>query len=548
MTERIRRAMAHNVALTLLLTMLVILLLLYQGAKENQFAHQHDNLQMLAEGVSQGGLHYLEALHVDSYRITWIDHAGTVLFDSEVEASTMENHSGRIEFQEAQKGGMGESQRVSHTLSEETLYSAKRLSDGSVIRISSTQASIWALMFSLCRPLLLLGLVIVLTSRFVSGKVAKKLVDPINHLDLEQPLSNTIYGELSPLLSRIHSQNQKIREQMQDILRKKHEIAYITENVADGIVLLNAKGYVVSANKVAVQILGCAEGQHFLECLRDLSFQESLQDALGGKESGCKLCLNERQYALSASPTKVSDADFAVFLYMQDVSEEEKALQQRREFSANVSHELKTPLTTIMGTAEIMASGLVAPSDTQDFAQRIYEEAQRLLRLIQDIIRISRLDEKQHTYSLAPVDLQNVAQTVLGQLQDKARHLGLHLEGKTMPATIQGVEHILHEMVYNLCDNALQYNRPNGMVILRLENSIDGILLSVSDTGKGISQEHLPHIFERFYRVDKSHSSTTGGTGLGLSIVKNGAELHSATVDIQSVPDEGTRITLRFPA
>ncbi len=548
MTGRITKSIIKVSIIILVGSMIVILGVLYDYFIGNQFLEQNDNLNIVTSGVEYNGLEYLKTLKMDKYRITWIDKDGTVLYDSKADISQMENHYNREEFQEAVKGEIGESKRTSSTLSESTLYSAKKIQDGTVIRISTNQLTVLSLVVSMIWPMLIVLFVAIIFAYLYSSRIARKTVAPINNLDLENPFANDVYDELSPLLSRINYQNKEIKGQLERLEQKNNEITYIMENVTDGIVLLNEKGYVVSANKVAKNLLSCEDEMYFLDFFRNLDFQNIITEALKGKSLSQSIKIGSKIYIFSASFTDLEDKQFSVFLFIRDITEEEKTLKMRKQFSANVSHELKTPLTTIMGTAEIMANGIVKKEDIKEFAGNIYNESSRLLKLIQDIIKISRLDEKDSGYKFEKINLSKICKEVKSELLNKANKIKvkLEIETGTEQVYINGVERVLYEMIYNLCDNALTYNKKGGTVTVKILKQDEEIKLIVFDTGIGVAEKHLPYIFERFYRVDKSRSKETGGTGLGLSIVKNGAELHEAKVEIESEVNKGTKITIIF--
>lgn len=525
--------------------MFLIVSSLYNYFTDIQRGNQQDDLNLVSVGVSEMGMEYLTTIHTDQYRITWIDEDGTVLFDSRADESSMENHSDREEFIEAMNYGMGESTRVSTTLSEETLYSAKKLSDGTVVRVSFTQLTVLSLLYNVLFIIVLIAAISVVFSIFLASKIAKKMTAPINALNLDDPLQNEIYDEITPLLYRIDRQNKKIESQIEALKEHKQEISFITENVEDGIIILDKEGQVLSCNKVAKDLLSCKEDSFYLNFFRDIDYEKLIENALNGERGKVKIVIGNEVFSFSASPSHLYDSGFSVFVFIHNITEEETSLELRRQFSANVSHELKTPLTSIMGASELLASGIVKSDDVSSFAKNIHNEASRLLRLVQDIIKISRLDE-QSKFDFEIVDIAFVTDDVLKHLKNKAEAKGINIMLNKVPANITAVPTILYEMIYNLCDNAIDYNKQDGEIVIDISKTGNDVIWKIQDTGMGISKEHLPRIFERFYRVDKSHSKETGGTGLGLSIVKNGANLHKAILDVNSTVEKGTEITLTF--
>lgn len=547
MTERISKTIIRVSIATLLASFVLILGVLYEHFTAVQFTQQRDQLTLVAQGVNQNGLSYLEALPTLHYRITLIEPNGTVAYDSRAAVEQMENHGEREECTEALAKGYGEATRYSHTLSEKTIYTAARLKNGSVLRLSVNQLTVLSLVLAMLQPLLIVGVLGTILSILLAKRVAERAVAPINRLDLDHPLAESVYPELTPLLHRLERQNHKIHRQMADLQRKNDEILFVTNHVSDGIVMLDREGKILSANPPAKALLGCREDGYYLDRFRELSYQELIEAALAGGHSTATLRIGEKSYRFSASGSQEQNAPAAVFLVITDCTEEENALRLRREFTANVSHELKTPLASILGSAEIIANGIAAPADVPHFAQKIGEEAARLLQLIRDILKLSQLDEGRLAETAVPVSLETLANETIERLAARAKSREVSLTVTGQGGTVQGYPPILSEMVYNLCDNAISYNRPGGTVTLTLAETAEQAVLTVADTGIGIPAEHLPRIFERFYRVDKSHSKASGGTGLGLAIVKHGAMLHRAAVSIESTPDVGTAIRLEFP-
>ena len=550
MTKRIFRAICLVALAVFLASVTLIMGILYDYFSQVQQDQLRIEAGLAARGVEENGVAYFDGLDTQSYRITWIGADGTVLFDSDSDASTMENHLEREEVKQAMVSGYGHSARYSSTLMERLLYSAQRLEDGSVIRLAITQNSVLTIMLGLIQPVLLVSLVAVILALALASRVSKTVVRPLNELNLDEPLNNEGFDELSPLLRRIDSQQRQLKGQALELKQKKDEFLAVTSNMSEGLVLLNSSGTILSINNAALTILDADKscvGQDILTVNRSLEMQKLLEEAKTGQRSETKLCLSGREYQLDASPIISGGNIGGVALLLFDITERENAEQLRREFTANVSHELKTPLHSISGCAELMKNGMVKPEDTVRFAGQIYSEAQRLINLIEDIIRLSRLDEGAEDMQRERIDLYALSGSVIDSLGNEAKENKITLELCGGPAFIWGVRQLVSGMIYNLLDNAIKYNKANGSVKLSVSNEGEFSVLNVSDTGIGIPPEHQSRVFERFYRVDKSHSKEVGGTGLGLSIVKHSAMVHNAKIDLQSTPGKGTSITVRFP-
>ena len=544
MTSKIFRSTVFVAALVLLSSLSVILGVLYNHFTDVQVAQLKDELSLAVTGTEQYGNAFLENVEADRFRVTWIDKDGTVLFDTQADQSAMENHADREEIREAMETGTGSSVRNSSTMTEQTYYEAMRLYDGTVLRVSANQASAWALMIDLLWPIVLIAVLAIGLSLVLARRMARKIVGPLNVLDLERPLANDTYEELSPLLRRINRQHLQIEAQMRKLRRKADEFSQITSHMQEGLVVLDKETNIRSINSAAVKIFGAEEnsvGSSFFRLGGSNALRPALNDALDRGHGTATLAENGRVYRFDMSRIRSDGRLLGAVILAVDVTEAQNAEQLRREFSANVSHELKTPLQSIIGSAELLESGMVRPEDAPRFVGHIRREAARLVDLIEDIIRLSQLDE-----GIAPtmedVDLLALAQEVKTILEPCAAEKDVRIEvsGEGFPLT--GVRRMLQEVIYNLCDNAVKYNVPGGRVQIRVE----GRKLTVSDTGIGIPQEHQDRIFERFYRVDKSHSKASGGTGLGLSIVKHAVAYHHAQIRLDSAPDKGTSITLQF--
>ena len=519
----------------------------FSGVQRSQLRIQTD---LAAQGAANEGAAYFEGLSVTGCRITWISAEGVVLYDSRGDAAAMENHLEREEVREALAVGIGESARYSTTLMERFLYCARRLPDGTILRLSMAQSTFLTLILGMTQPIAVIFLVALGLSLFLASRLSRIIVKPLNELDLDHPLNNEGYDELSPLLGRILAQQGQIRRQEEELKQKKREFEAVTTGMAEGIVLLNRKQTILSINPAAMRLFGTDDscrGNCLLSVNRSLKLQELLQKADEGSHGEMRMELSGGIWQLDASPVFSEDQVSGIVLLLLDVTEKEKAEQMRREFTANVSHELKTPLHTISGSAELMVNGLVKDEDIPRFSARIYTEARRMIRLVEDIIHLSHLDEGAEDMKREDVDLYRLAEETVQALLPEAEHAGIRIGLSGEPATLYGIRQLLKSIVFNLCDNAIKYNHQGGSVSVTVEAEKESVLLTVTDTGIGIPEEHQERIFERFYRVDKSHSREVGGTGLGLSIVKHAAMLHGAEIEVYSVMDGGTTIRVRFP-
>ena len=504
----------------------------------------------LTYGVEQQGVDYLKNIKDKSARITYIDQDGTVLFDNEADVSEMKNHSDRTEFQKAEKYGAGESSRYSDTLSEKTIYYALRLKDGTVLRVSGTQDSVLALVENLIFPLCGLLCLMLILSGIMAAAISKRIVKPINELDLESPEENQIYEELSPLLSKIHRQNREIQNQLELAKQQQEEFSLITENMQEGLIVIDKYTRILSANSSAWNLFHMdrvCQGESVYCLDREEEFRHAIEQVLSGEHTELVLKLNGSDIQLIANPVIRDKKTEGAVVLLVNVTEKLERESLRREFSANVSHELKTPLTSISGFAEIMQGGLVKNEDIPKFAGRIYKESQRLLQLVEDVIQISQLDEEKTSYIWEPVDVYMVCKNAFDSLKEKAQRMNVHLYICGGSMKMEAVRTLLEEAVYNICDNAIKYNRDDGNVSIFLTQTAREILIVVKDTGMGIPKEDQDRVFERFYRVDKSHSKEIGGTGLGLSIVKHAVGALKGSVILRSEEGNGTEICMKFP-
>ena len=550
MTAKLFRTSMAVAVSVMVLSIALFMGMLYQYFSDQMMTELESETWLVSRGVELDGMDYLNGLHTTS-RVTWVAADGTVLYDNEADASTMENHADREEIREALTSETGTAQRFSSTLSEQTLYVTQRLSDGTVIRLASAQKTVGLLLISMIQPILIILVLSLLLSAVLASRLSKGLIKPILSLDLEHPEDCETYDELTPLLSRLKRQNDTIQQQMNLLKQRQTEFAALTDNMSEGFLLLDRQGHVLSHNSGALRLLGVEEPEGEVNVLvlnREEPFRQAVDEALAGRRSQQLLHLNGRYCRLLANPVLADGKPAGAVLVLLDVTEQEQRDELRREFTANVSHELKTPLTSISGIAEIMQSGMVKPEDIQSFAGDIYQEAQRLIALVEDIIRLSRLDEGAESLEREPVNLLSIAQDVARRLDSAAQKAGVTLKVMGLSVEVRGIPSVLDEMVYNLCDNAIKYNHPGGTVNVTVAPTDDGSAeVTVEDTGIGIPVEDQSRVFERFYRVDKSHSKEIGGTGLGLSIVKHGASLHGAQIHMDSQVGRGTSVQLLFP-
>ena len=550
MTKKIFKSIMFVCALVLAVGLAAVMGILYSNFDGQMRKELSKEAAYLAYGVEQQGVDYLKNIKDKSARITYIDQDGTVLFDNEADVSEMKNHSDRTEFQKAEKYGAGESSRYSDTLSEKTIYYALRLKDGTVLRVSGTQDSVLALVENLIFPLCGLLCLMLILSGIMASAISKRIVKPINELDLESPKENQIYEELSPLLSKIHRQNREIQNQLELAKQQQEEFSLITENMQEGLIVIDKYTMILSANSSAWNLFHMdrvRQGESVYCLDREEEFRHAIEQVLSGEHTELVLKLNGSDIQLIANPVIRDKKTEGAVVLLVNVTEKLERESLRREFSANVSHELKTPLTSISGFAEIMQGGLVKCEDIPQFAGRIYKESQRLLQLVEDVIQISQLDEEKTSYVWEPVDVYQVCKNAFESLKEKAKRLNVHLYICGERMKMEAVRTLLEEAIYNVCDNAIKYNRNDGSVSVFLTQTAQEIQIVVKDTGVGIPKEDQGRVFERFYRVDKSHSKEIGGTGLGLSIVKHAVGALKGSVILRSEEGNGTEICMKFP-
>ena len=550
MTKKIFKSIMFVCALVLAVGLAAVMGILYSNFDGQMRKELSKEAAYLAYGVEQQGVDYLKNIKDKSARITYIDQDGTVLFDNEADVSEMKNHSDRTEFQKAEKYGAGESSRYSDTLSEKTIYYALRLKDGTVLRVSGTQDSVLALVENLIFPLCGLLCLMLILSGIMASAISKRIVKPINELDLESPEENQIYEELSPLLSKIHRQSREIQNQLELAKQQQEEFSLITENMQEGLIVIDKYTMILSANSSAWNLFHMdrvCQGESVYCLDREEEFRHAIEQVLSGEHTELVLKLNGSDIQLIANPVIRDKKTEGAVVLLVNVTEKLERESLRREFSANVSHELKTPLTSISGFAEIMQGGLVKNEDIPKFAGRIYKESQRLLQLVEDVIQISQLDEEKTSYVWEPVDVYQVCKNAFESLKEKAKRLNVHLYICGERMKMEAVLTRLEEAIYNVCDNAIKYNRNDGSVSVFLVQTAQEIQIVVKDTGVGIPKEDQDRVFERFYRVDKSHSKEIGGTGLGLSIVKHAVGALKGSVILRSEEGNGTEICMKFP-
>ena len=549
MTKRIFRSICLVAAAVLLAAFVLIMGVMYDYFSDNQMSQLKAQAQLAAQGVEKSGADYFGGLDDTGYRITWIAADGIVLYDSDAEAGNMENHHEREEVREALEYGSGESMRYSTTLMERQLYAAERLSDGTVIRLSGAQYTVLTLVLGMLQPVAVIAAAALGLSLWLASRLSKRIVKPLNELDPDEPDKIDTYEELKPLTEKLCSQQRQLKAQAEELQRKRDEFEAASGNMTEGLVLLNEQGAVLSINKAAKRLLGisCCIGRDMPLPSGSAELRELLQKALRGEHGEISVPIGEGSYQIYASPVISNEKIAGAVLLIIDITEKERSEQMRREFTANVSHELKTPLHTISGCAELLANGMVKQEDVPRFSLQIRSEAKRMIALVEDIIKLSHLDEGAEDMRREETDLYSLAKDAVCSLSPEAQEAGVSLELSGESAVITGVPQLLDGIIHNLCDNAIKYNRRGGSVAVTVTDGADSAHLTVKDTGIGIPPEQQERIFERFYRVDKSHSKALGGTGLGLSIVKHAAKLHNAAISIYSVPGEGTEIKVDFP-
>ena len=548
MTGKILR-ISYLVAISALLASALLFFgVMYRDYEDGAFARLRAEAAAIAQGLGAAGSDYFDSFAPDD-RVTWIAASGTVLYDSAAPAQLLESHADREEIDHALQTGEAQTSRYSKTLLQRTFYYAKLLEDGTVLRVSCTQNSLPAMILMLLTPFLWVATLVLILCGVLSYRLARQITKPLNAINPDNPAPLPSYPELTPLFDKLREQNRTIGKQMNELQLRQREFTAITENMREGFLLVDCKMHVLSSNHSALEVLGRRELKpgcllYDAECSQEIF--DAVDTALSGSHAELLLTIDETSWQVLANPVVASGQVAGAVVLFMDVTEREQRERLRREFSANVSHELKTPLTSISGFAELMKEGLVPPEKIPEFSGDIYKESLRLIGLVNDIIQLSRLDENSTQFQRAPVDLYDLCAQSLERLSTVAARQSVTLALTGEHAEIMGVEQLLKEMIYNLLDNAIKYNVSGGSVTASVRKSAGRTILSVADTGIGIPYAHQPRVFERFYRVDKSHSKEVGGTGLGLSIVRHAAQYHGARLELKSQPGKGTTITVTF--
>ena len=548
MTGKILR-ISYLVAISALLASALLFFgVMYRDYEDGAFARLRAEAAAISQGLDAVGSDYFDSFAPDD-RVTWIAANGTVLYDSAAPAQLLESHAGREEIDQALQTGEAQTSRYSKTLLQRTFYYAKLLEDGTVLRVSCTQNSLPAMILMLLTPFLWVATLVLILCGVLSYRLARQITKPLNAINPDNPAPLPNYPELTPLFDKLREQNRTIGKQMNELQLRQREFTAITENMREGFLLVDCKMHVLSSNHSALEVLGRRELKpgcllYDAECSQEIF--DAVDTALSGSHAELLLTIDETSWQVLANPVVASGQVAGAVVLFMDVTEREQRERLRREFSANVSHELKTPLTSISGFAELMKEGLVPPEKIPEFSGDIYKESLRLIGLVNDIIQLSRLDENSTQFQRAPVDLYDLCAQSIERLSPVAARQSVTLALTGEHAEIMGVEQLLKEMIYNLLDNAIKYNVPGGSVTASVRKSAGRTILSVADTGIGIPYAHQPRVFERFYRVDKSHSKEVGGTGLGLSIVRHAAQYHGARLELKSQPGKGTTITVTF--
>lgn len=546
MTKKIFRTTLSASLGIVLVTILMIMGFLYNYFNHIQREQLRTQTALASQGISFEGKDYFENLKTSNVRITWVDNKGQVLYDTQSDAKHMKNHANRQEIKEAIKSGYGESTRWSATLTEKSIYAAQRLNNGTIVRLSVAQQTIFYLLLGMMSPLAIIILLAIILSVLIARYIAKKVSEPLNNIDLDHPLSNDSYEEITPLLRRLDSHQSKIQHQKLLLQKRQKEFDTIISKIKEGMILLDDQARIVSINAEALKLFQINDdwhGRFMMEVSRDLTLKDLIDQGLKGKKKEANIDIENNHYRVLVRPTTDNNRVTGLVVLLFDVTDQLQMEQLQREFTANVSHELKTPLHVISGYSELLANQMVPNEEVPQFAAKIHKESERLVKLVEDIINLSHLDE-QEKLPQETVNLYDLTQKVLEGLQAKAdkKHIQINFNGEE--AILRGNPVLLNSLVYNLCDNALTYNHEKGQVNVTLKNSPDTITLEVSDTGLGIAEKDKKRIFERFYRVDKSRSKIVGGTGLGLSIVKSALDFHNGSIKVDSHLGQGTTMTV----
>lgn len=549
MTSKIFRSTLITATFVFIATVLLVMGVIYDHFSNVQKEQLAEEAELITIGVNNNGEDYLDELEADGYRVTWIAEDGTVKYDSKADPDKMADHSTREEVKGAFQKGSGESSRYSNTMLEREIYAANKLKDGTVIRLAVTQLTIGGLLLGILSQLIVVTFLTLILSFFLAYRLSKRIIKPLNEMDLDN--SDTVpYEELKPLVNRITAQEEMIREQTISLIQKENEFSAAIENMKEGLILIDSDGALVTVNNSAGSILGIPEyhkGMSLKEYCNKPEIEELIRETKSGKYSEKVISVGNVPYEFHASPVMTGNVISAIVIIIIDITEKERAELIRKEFTANVTHELKTPLQTISGSAELLAKGVVKPEDVQSFSDRIYLESKRLIALVEDIISLSRLEESELEYEKESVDLLESAKITIDNLRPAAERKGIEVRLNGEPNIVHGVPQLIDSIMFNLLDNAIKYSREDGEVTVAVYREQDKAVFSVADNGIGIAEDEKERIFERFYRVDKSRSKEAGGTGLGLSIVKHAAMINNADIELTSVLEKGTIVKVLFP-
>lgn len=548
MFSKIFRSSFVTSMLVLIMSFCMIVAVLFEYFEMQIFKELENEAEYISYSVKTDGEAYIDNFIENDKRITLVAEDGTVLADTSADPQELENHKERSEIKDANTNGEGKSSRYSKTLMQKTLYYAKKLDDGTILRVSTTQNSVILILLGLIYPMIIIIILALILSLVLSNRVSKKIIKPINDIDLENPSENITYEELTPLLKKISSQNKTIKKQLKEAKQRQEEFKLITENMSEGLLVIDKNANVLSYNESALRLLEITDvtAGSVLTFNRSKGFRECVEKALTGQRCENEISIEDNTYSVIANPVYVNEKSIGAVIVILDITESVKREQLRREFTSNVSHELKTPLTSISGFAEMMMQGGTPENTVVDFSTTIYKAAQRLITLVSDIMKISELDEGAVVSERKKVDLYELSKEIITRLTPVAekRNITLNLIGDH--AYVLGAEKILDEMIYNLCDNAIKYNKENGVVDVIINTTSDKVNITIRDTGIGIPISEQGRVFERFYRVDKSRSNQVGGTGLGLAIVKHAAAYHDAEITLESTEGKGTSVTVIF--
>ncbi len=551
MTKKIFLSIVSICTISVLAAIILVTAIIYGRSAEIAEAEVRTDARLIASAVEQNGMGYLDKTDIGkNIRVTWIAPDGSVIYDTNGDPDSLGNHSDREEVSQALEIGEGSSSRYSHTIMKKTVNHAVRLRDGSVIRVSGVHSSLTAELVKGVNPMLAILAAVVLFSVLAASMVSRNIVKPINDIDLAHPKIEKNYKELAPLLEKLRTQNNKVSRQMDELQSSREQFSLMTESMTEGLIIADPKLMVLTCNSSALKLLGAGsftEGQSIYALNNSDVFRRCLLNALGGRRSECILRTGGGQREVIASPANSIDMVCGLVVFIMDVTEKQELEAMRREFTSNVSHELKTPLTTIYGIADMLANGMVQSGDVAEFGGNIRSEAERLINLINDIVSLSKLDEDAVPHENESVELYSLAEEILGRLKLSAEEKGVVTSLSGERVSLVGSRTILSEVLYNLCDNGIKYNVKGGHLSVKISHVPQRVIIMVSDTGMGIPKQYLNRIFERFYRVDKSRSSRIKGTGLGLSIVKHGVIYHNGTVKVESEEGKGTVFTVELP-